>query len=69
LGGALSAQNAFSLRGAGLSVAWQGIPGVDVKLSVARRILDNPIANPKTLADSDGTLRLNRVWLNANVAF
>ena len=69
LGGPLSVQNAFSLRGAGLSVAWQGIPGVDVKLSVARRILDNPIANPKTLADSDGTLRLNRVWLNANVAF
>jgi hemolysin activation/secretion protein len=69
VGGVLSAQNHFSLRGAGLSVSWQGVPGVDLKLSVARRILDNPIANAKTLADSDGTLRLNRVWLNANVAF
>jgi hemolysin activation/secretion protein len=69
LGAPLTGLNQFALRGAGLSVAWQAAPGVDFKLSVARRILDNPMANAKTGVDSDGTLRLNRVWFNAALAF
>ena len=69
MGGPLTALNAFTLKGAGLSLSWQGLAGVDLKLSVAKRLMDNPLSNAKTGADSDGTLRLNRVWLNANVAF
>ena len=69
MGGPLTALNAFTLKGAGLSLSWQGLAGVDLKLSVAKRFMDNPLSNAKTGADSDGTLRLNRVWLNANVAF
>jgi len=66
---ALTGLNDFTLKGAGLSLAWQNFKGLDLKLTVARRILSNPIANASTGADTDGTLRMNRVWLNANVAF
>jgi hemolysin activation/secretion protein len=69
LGGPLSALNDFALRGTGLSLNWQGLQGLDLKVSVAKRILLNPMANARTGADSDGTLRLNRVWFNANLAF
>jgi hemolysin activation/secretion protein len=69
LGGPLSALNDFALRGTGLSLSWQGLQGLDLKVSVAKRILLNPMANARTGADSDGTLRLNRVWFNANLAF
>jgi hemolysin activation/secretion protein len=65
----LTGLNDFTLKGAGLSLAWQNFNGTDVKLTLARRILTNPIANASTGADTDGTLRLNRVWINANVAF
>jgi hypothetical protein len=69
LGSALTPNNAITLKGAGLSLEWQGERGIQFKLSVARRISTNPLANAQTNADSDGTLRLNRVWFNANWAF
>ncbi len=56
------------LQGAGLSLAWQSKQGVDVKASVAQRMGDNPAAQSNG-TDNDGTLRLNRAWLVASLAF
>ena len=38
-------------------------------MTVARRIDTNPLANPETGADSDGSLRRYRLWLSATLAF
>ena len=60
--------NEFSLRGAGISLAWQGFSGMSLKGTWARRIGDNP--NPTaTGQDQDGTLVKNRFWLQAGLAF
>jgi hemolysin activation/secretion protein len=68
-GNPLSAINDVTLRGGGLSLGWQGLRGVDLKLSVARRLLSNPLANAQTGADSDGSHKLNRVWFTASLAY
>jgi hypothetical protein len=56
------------LQGAGLSLGWQSKKGVDIKASVAQRMGDNP-APQSNGTDNDGTLRLNRAWFVASVAF
>ena len=56
------------LQGAGLSLGWQSKQGVDIKASVAQRMGDNP-ASQSNGSDNDGTLRLNRAWFVASVAF
>jgi hemolysin activation/secretion protein len=60
--------SAWYLQGAGLSLGWQSKKGVDIKASVAQRMGDNP-APQSNGTDNDGTLRLNRAWLVASVAF
>ena len=61
--------NDYTLKGRGVSVAWQGLNGVDLKATVARRLGTNPAPNATTGMDGDGTLKRNRIWLNANVAY
>lgn len=57
----------YFLHGYGLSVAWQGGPGINAKLTWSRRDGSNP---KPTLAgtDSDGTRELNRLWLTVSVS-
>lgn len=63
-----SALNAYSLSGAGLSLAWQWSSRASLKLSWARRLGDNP--NPAANGnDQDGTLVRDRVWATASVLF
>ena len=59
---------AWYLQGAGLSLGWQSPQGVDIKASLAQRVGNNPAAQSNG-SDNDGTLRLNRAWLVASVAF
>jgi hemolysin activation/secretion protein len=57
-----------TLRGAGLGLAWQNAKGTEAKLTLARRVGHNP--NPMTDgSDSDGTLKLNRVWFSLSSPF
>lgn len=60
--------NHLRLQGAGLALAWQQEQGAGVRLVWARRIGSNP--NPTaTGQDQDGTLRRDRLWLTASLAF
>jgi hemolysin activation/secretion protein len=60
--------NSISLKGAGLSLAWQAGFGLNLKATWARRIGDNP--NPTaTGRDQDGSLDKNRIWLTASLPF
>ena len=60
--------NAHTYKGAGLSLAWQADFGLNLKATWAHRIGDNP--NPTATGnDQDGTLKKDRVWLNAAMAF
>ena len=62
------ALNDYSLKGAGLSLAWQGGAGLNLKATWARRIGDNP--NPTASGnDQDGSLHENRFWLAASLPF
>lgn len=64
-----SAPNDVTLKGYGLSVAWNSLAGTEVRATLARRIGTSPIANTSTGADSDGTLKQTRLWLNATYSF
>lgn len=66
--GDTSARDHAMLRGLGVSVAWQGQQGLDVKTTLARRIGENPLPLSSGF-DSDGTLKTWRLWLNATVSF
>lgn len=60
--------NKYALKGYGIAYGYVASPGVSLKVTVARRIGNNP--NPTTSGnDQDGTLVKTRVWFNANVAF
>ncbi|WP_332860098.1 ShlB/FhaC/HecB family hemolysin secretion/activation protein [Janthinobacterium svalbardensis] len=62
------ALGSYSLKGAGLSVAWLASFGLNLKATWARRIGDNP--NPTlTGTDQDGSFRKNRFWLQATMPF
>ena len=63
-----TAVNDYSLKGAGLALAWQGSSGLSLRATLARRMGDNP--NPTlTGTDQDGSLVSNRLWLNASLPF
>ncbi len=60
--------NDYSLKGAGLTLAWQGNSGLSLRATWARRIGDNP--NPTATGnDQDGSLVSNRFWLTASLPF
>lgn len=61
-------QTQYFLRGHGLSASWQGGAGFATKLTWSRRSGNNP---KPTLAgtDSDGTHKLNRLWLTMSASF
>lgn len=56
------------LSGHGLSAAWQGSKGINARVTWSQREGKNPKATTAG-ADSDGTLKKNRIWFNASVAF
>ena len=58
----------LSLRGHGLSAAWQGPKGISARLTWARRGGANPRPT-QSGTDSDGTLEIDRWWLSASVPF
>lgn len=62
-------RNDQTMNGAGVAVSWAAKNGASVRLTLAHRMGDNPNANPTTGKDQDGTLKLNRVWLQANLPF
>jgi len=57
-----------SLRGHGLSAAWQGPKGLNAKLTWSKREGENPKPTA-TGTDGDGTLQINRIWFTAGWAF
>ena len=57
------------LRGYGAGLAWTAPTGGSVRATVAHRYGRNPLANPDTGADSDGSLRRYRLWLSATLNF
>jgi hemolysin activation/secretion protein len=66
---ALTATNTQVLKGLGLSVNWRDTQGRELSATWSRRHGSNPIANPSTGPDSDGTRTLNRLWLSAALNF
>lgn len=61
--------NSYTLKGYGVSVAWQPEKNIDLKATLARRIGESPIASPATGMDGDGTKKINRVWVSASISF
>jgi hemolysin activation/secretion protein len=60
--------NKYALKGYGLSYGFLASPAISLKVTLARRIGNNP--NPTASGnDQDGTLVKTRVWFNTNVAF
>lgn len=58
----------LNLQGYGLSASWQAPMGISTKLTWSRRSGQNPKPT-QTGTDSDGTLKLNRLWFTASVPF
>ena len=65
----VTALNAYSLKGAGFSAAWQTADGATLKVVWARRIGVNPGANIETGKDLDGSLVRTRLWTSVNMPF
>ena len=65
---AADASTPSSLRGYGLSAAWQGPMGLNAKLTWSQREGNNPKPTA-TGTDGDGTLQINRIWFTAGLAF
>lgn len=62
------ALNEYSLKGAGLSLAWQPAGGLNLRATWARRLGDNP--NPASSGnDQDGSFVRDRLWLSATYSF
>lgn len=61
--------NSFTLKGYGVSIAWQPEKNMDLKATLARRIGESPIASPSTGMDGDGTKKINRLWVSASISF
>lgn len=65
---ASESSNTLLLRGQGLSVSWQDPSGLTAKLTWSHRSGNNP--KPTSIGtDSDGTLKLNRIWFTTSLAF
>lgn len=60
--------NTLSLRGAGIGATWTMPSGATLRTTLARRIGSHPSPTPQG-TDQDGTLRLNRLWLQVNLPF
>jgi hemolysin activation/secretion protein len=58
----------YSLKGHGLSVAWNGPQGWNAQVTYARRQGQNPHPTDKG-KDQDGTLYRERFWLNVSKSF
>lgn len=56
--------NRFSLTGSGLGLSWGRADQLLLRAAVAWRHGDNPVRNPATGADSDGTRRNPRTYLS-----
>lgn len=61
--------NVQSLQGHGLTLSWRSRQGHDISATWSRRQGVNPAANPTTGADSDGTLKVHRLWISASLNF
>lgn len=57
------------LHGAGVALSASGTGPLSGEVSVARRIGDNPNADPNTGFDQDGTLREWRLWASLSLKF
>nr|QOV08972.1 Heme transporter protein HuxB [uncultured beta proteobacterium] len=62
------ASNDIMLRGRGVAMTYRFVSGAEVKATLARRVSPNPQPS-STGTDNDGTLRLNRFWLNVSMPF
>lgn len=60
--------NDYTLKGYGLSLAWQPSLGAELKFTIAQRSGDNPGALASG-NDADGTKKITRAWLSAGIAF
>lgn len=60
--------NAYTLRGTGLSLSWQGPYGLQVKATWAHR-LGQPSTSVSNSLAQNGGLDRQRLWLNASVPF
>lgn len=58
----------LSLRGYGLSLAWQGALGLNAKVTWSRRDGSNPQPTA-TGTDGDGTLQSDRIWFTSSLPF
>jgi hypothetical protein len=65
----VTALNQYSLKGAGLSFAWEFWEGMSWKMILARRIGSNPAASLETGNDLDGSLVKTRIWSSLSVPF
>jgi hypothetical protein len=64
----LSENNAYSLKGYGASLAWQGPYRTNAKVTYAHRIGHNP--NPTANGnDQDGSKHYDVFWLNGGINF
>ena len=61
--------SSYSLKGAGMAVAWQASGDLSLAATLAHRIGANPSPNPSTGNDQDGTLNKNRFWLSATLTY
>jgi hemolysin activation/secretion protein len=57
-----------SLRGYGLSAAWQGPMGLNAKVTWSQREGSNPKPTA-TGTDGDGTLQIDRIWFTSSLTF
>lgn len=58
----------LNLRGYGMALGWRGETGLNARLTWARRIGQNPKPTASG-TDGDGTLVLDRLWLNLGWSF
>lgn len=58
----------YNLQGYGVSLAWQGPGGLEVKATAAQRINTNPLQTTQGM-DTDGSHKALRMWVNTSVAF
>lgn len=65
----VTALNQYSLKGAGLSFAWEFWEGMSWKVTLARRVGHNPAASLETGNDLDGSLVKTRIWSSLSVPF
>jgi hemolysin activation/secretion protein len=65
----VTALNQYSLKGGGVSLAWEFSEGMSWKVTMARRTGHNPAANIENGRDLDGSLVNNRIWSSLSVAF